>query len=162
LIALVNVANLLLARATARQKEIGIRVALGASRARIIRQLVTESLILAAAGGFFGVILAAWAQTAFVSLGSMMRIPIPYQPTLAARVRLCSLGISMVSGGLFGLAPALHAEGGSLNDSLRDSTRTSSSAAGLSARRVLVVTEFSLALVLLVGSVLLVRSFVRL
>jgi putative ABC transport system permease protein len=162
LIALVNVGNLLLARATARQKEIGIRVALGASRARIIRQLVTESLLLAGAGGFFGVLLAAWAQTAFVSLGSMMRIPMAYQATLDARVLLFTLGISVVSGVLFGLAPALHAEGGSLNDSLRDSTRTSSSAVGLNARRVLVAIEFSLALVLLVGSVLLIRSFVRL
>jgi putative ABC transport system permease protein len=162
LIALVNVANLLLARATARQKEIGIRVALGASRARIIRQLVTESLMLAGAGGFFGVLLAAWAERSFVSLGSLMRIPMAYQATLDARVLLFTLGISVVSGVLFGLAPALHAEGGSLNDSLRDSTRTSSSATGLSARRVLVATEFSLALVLLIGSVLLVRSFVRL
>ena len=162
LIAVVNVGNLLLARATARQREIGIRVALGASRARIIRQLVTESLILAGAGGFSGVLLAAWAQTAFVSLGSMMRIPMAYQATLDARVLFFTLGISVVSGVLFGLAPALHAEGGSLNDSLRNTTRTSSSAAGQSARRVLVATEFSLAFVLLVGSVLLVRSFVRL
>jgi putative ABC transport system permease protein len=162
LIALVNVGNLLLARATARQKEIGIRVALGASRTRIIRQLVTESLLLAGAGGFFGVLLAAWAQTAFVSLGSMMRIPMAYQATLDSRVLLFTLGISVASGVLFGLAPALHGEGGALNDSLRDSSRTSSSAAGLSARRMLVATEFSLALVLLVGSVLLIRSFVRL
>ncbi len=162
LIALVNVGNLLLARATARQKEIGIRVALGASRARIVRQLVVESLLLAGAGGFFGILLAAWAQTAFVSLGSMMRIPMAYQAAIDARVLLFTFGISVVSGVLFGLAPALHAQGGSLNDSLRDSTRTSSSAAGLSARRVLVATEFSLALVLLVGSVLLIRSFMHL
>lgn len=162
LIALVNVGNLLLARATARQKEIGIRVALGASRARILRQLVTESLLLAGAGAFLGVLLAAWAQTMFASLGSMMRIPMAYQATLDARVLLFTLGISVVSGVLFGLAPALHAEGGSLNDSLREATRASSSAAGLSARRVLVALEFSLALVLLVGSVLLIRSFVRL
>jgi putative ABC transport system permease protein len=162
LIALVNVANLLLARATARQKEICIRIALGASRSHVIRQLVTESLILAGAGGFFGVLLAAWAQTAFVSLGSMMRIPMAYQATLDARVLFFTVGISVVSGVLFGLAPALHAKGESLNDSLRDSARAGSSAAGLSARRVLVATEFSLAFVLLVGSVLLVRSFVRL
>jgi putative ABC transport system permease protein len=160
LIALVNVGNLLLARATARQNEIGIRIALGDSRARIIRQLVTESLSLAGAGGCFGVLLAAWAQTAFVSLGSMMHIPMAYQATLDARVLFFTLGISVVSGVLFGLTPAL--QGGSLNDSLRDSTRTNSSVAGLSARRVLVATEFSLALVLLVGSVLLVRSFLRL
>jgi putative ABC transport system permease protein len=162
LIALVNVGNLLLARATARQKEIGIRIALGASRARIIRQLLTESLILAGVGGFFGVLLAAWAQMAFVSLGDMIRIPMAYQATLDARVLFFTLGISVVSGVLFGLTPALHAQGGSLSDSLRDSTRTNSSAAGMSARRVLVATEFSLALVLLVGSVLLVRSFLRL
>ena len=162
LIALVNVANLLLARATARQKEIGIRVALGASRARITRQLVTESLLLAGAGGFLGILLAVWAQTTFVSLGSMMRIPMAYQATLDARVLLFTIGISVISGVLFGMAPAFHAGDGALNDSLRDSTRTSSSASGLSARRVLVATEFSLALVLLVGSVLLIRSFVRL
>jgi len=162
LIALVNVGNLLLARASARQKEIGIRVALGASRARIIRQLVTESLLLAGTGGFFGVLLAAWAQTAFVTLGSIMHIPMAYQAALDARVLLFTIGISVASGVLFGLAPALHAESGSLNDSLRDSTRTNSSATGLSARRVLVAAEFSLALVLLVGSVLLIRSFVRL
>jgi putative ABC transport system permease protein len=162
LIALVNVANLLLARATARQKEIGIRVALGASRARIMRQLVTESLILAGTGGIFGVLLAAWAQTAFASLGSMMRIPMAYQAKTDMRVLLFTLGISVVSGVLFGLAPALHAEGGSLHDVLRDATRATASSAGLGARRVLVATEFSLALVLVAGAALLVRSFVRL
>ena len=162
LIALVNVANLLLARATARQKEIGVRVALGASHARIIRQLVTESLILAGAGGVFGVLLAAWALTAFVSLGSTMRVPMAYQAAMDTRVLLFTLTISVISGVLFGLAPALHAEGSSLHDVLRDATRATASAAGLGARRVLVAIEFSLALVLVAGAALLVRSFVRL
>lgn len=162
LIALVNVANLLLARATARQKEIGIRVALGASRARIIRQLVTESLILVGAGAFCGVLLAAWAQTAFRSLGSMMRIPMAYQAAIDTRVLLFTVAISAISAAFFGLAPALHSGGGSLHDILRDATRATASAAGLTARRVLVATEFSLALVLVAGAALLVRSFVRL
>ena len=162
LIALVNVANLLLARATARQKEIGIRVALGASRARILRQLVTESLILAGAGGAAGVLLAALAQKTFAPLGSMMRIPMAYQATIDTRVLLFTLGVSVLSGVLFGLTPALHASSGSLHDILRDATRATASAAGLTARRILVATEFSLALVLVTSAALLVRSFVRL
>ena len=162
LLALVNVANLLLTRATAREKEIGVRIALGASRKRIIRQLITESLILACGGGVLGVALAVWAQHALAALGNTMRIPMSYQAAVDMRVLLFTLAISVISGVVFGLAPALHAERTSPLDTLRDGTRGSAGARGLRTRRVLVAVEFALALVLVAGAALLVRSFVRL
>jgi putative ABC transport system permease protein len=162
LIALVNVANLLLVRATARQKEIGIRVALGASRARIIGQLVTESLLLAATGGIIGVLLTVWAQRAFVSLNSTIRIPLAYQAEIDSRVLLFTLGISVLSGVIFGLAPALHGAADSLHNVIRDAARSTASGVGLGMRRILIAVEFSLALVLVAGAALLIRSFVQL
>jgi putative ABC transport system permease protein len=161
LIGIVNVANLLLARATAREKEIGIRLALGATRARIVRQLMTESVLLASIGGGLGVLLAVWAQHAFLRLTSV-RIPLSYQVGLDRRVLLFTLAVSVLSGVLFGLAPAFHGRGGALHEALKDAARTTSSAAGQTTRRGLVASEFALALVLMAGAALMIRSFVRL
>lgn len=162
LIAIANVANLLLARATAREKEIGIRLALGATRARIIRQLVTESVLLATIGGGLGVLLAVWAQQAFLAFQNVVRINLAYNIGVDSRVLLFTLVVSIVAGVLFGLAPALHGGRGPLHDILKDSVRTTASGHGNLLRRVLVAGEFALALVLVAGAALLIRSFVRL
>jgi putative ABC transport system permease protein len=161
LIAIANVANLLLARATARQQEIAVRLALGATRARILSQLVMESLLLSAIGAVFGVLLTFWAQRAFTSINSVVRIPMAYQVEIDGRVLLFTLVVSVLCAIVFGLAPALQG-GGSLAGVLKDAARSSSGGARQTLRRVLVAAEFAIALVLLVGATLLIRSFVHL
>ncbi len=161
LIAIANVANLLLARATARQKEIAVRLALGATRGRILSQLVMESLLLSAIGAVFGVLLTFWAQRAFISINSVVKIPMAYQVEIDGRVLLFTLLVSVICGIVFGLAPALQSSG-SLAGVLKDAARASSGAAGHTLRRVLVAAEFAIALVLVVGAALLIRSFVHL
>ena len=154
----VNVANLLLARATARQREMSVRAALGAGRGRIVRQLLTESLVLAAIGSALGVALTAVAVPVLRDVGATA---IPRLDELSVDWRVVAFGIvaSVATGILFGIAPALQASRADLNDVLRSGGRV---AAAGRLRSILIVTSVALALVLLVGAGLVGRSFERL
>ncbi|HEX3525779.1 MAG TPA: ABC transporter permease [Thermoanaerobaculia bacterium] len=161
LIACVNVANLLLVRASAREGEVAVRTALGAGRGRIVRQLLTESLVLALAGGAAGVGLAFWITKGLVALAP------PQTPRLGeiglhAPVLLFALAITLLTGVLFGLAPALQASRPDLVTALKEGARGSRGRAATRARNVLVIAEVALAVVLLAGAGLLLRSFARL
>jgi putative ABC transport system permease protein len=156
------VANLLLARSTARQKEIAIRAALGARRFRIMQQLLTESVILGLSGGALGLFFAFWGIDVLTSL-SPGRIPRIKEITVDSRVLLFTLGVSLITGIVFGLLPALHASNPNLSETLKEGGR--SSAQGTSGGRLrsfLAATEVALALVLLIGAGLMARSFLRL
>jgi len=159
LIACVNIANLLLARATVRQRELSIRAALGASRLRIIRQLLTEGVLIAMVGGAFGLLLGYWGTDALLSMVPM-KMPSFVTVSVDSRVLLFTLGISVFSGLLFGIIPALHVSGPALNESLKEGGRTGAPGRHTS-RRVLVVSEIALAMVLLVGAGLMIKSFVK-
>src|SRR5262245_7147015 len=162
LIASVNVANLLLERAIVRQKEISIRLALGASRWRIVRQMLTESLVLAGLGGSVGIVFAWWGKDLLVSLSpeGIARIGDAH---LNARVLGFTMLISLLTGALFGSAPALAASRLNLNESLKEGGRSATSGARVSSTRsMLVILEVALALILVVGGGLLVQSLVRL
>ena len=161
LIACANVANLLLARGAARQKEVAIRTAMGASRARIIRQMLTESLLLSAIGGIAGVLLSIWLTDALISMlpEGTPRID---QLHIDYRVLAFALGLSALTGIVFGLAPALQASKLDVSSSLKEGGRTDEGHRRTSARSLLLVGEVALSLMLLVGAGLLIRSFVRL
>lgn len=161
LIASANVANLLLARATVRAKEIALRSALGASRGRIIRQLLTESVLLSAIGGALGLMFAAWGTDLLITI-------VPQNIPRASEIRLDPLvlgftfAIAVATGVLFGLAPALHASRLDLRESLNESGRTIGTGARHKLRSGLVIGEVALALILLTGAGLLLQSFNRL
>jgi putative ABC transport system permease protein len=162
LIACANLANLLLARATARHREISIRAALGAGRGRLVRQLLTESVVLAICGGVAGIILARWGLDGLLALAptSLPRIS---EIHLDSGVLLFSLALSVVTGIAFGIAPALLAARTDMNEALKQGTRGSTEG-GIRGRlrSALVVVEVVFALVLLGGAGLLARSFIQL
>lgn len=166
LIACANVANLLIARAGVRQREVAIRAALGATWQRMVRQLLTESILLGLLGGIAGLVIAAAALVAIraINPGNIPRIA---EITIDARVLVFAATVSILTGIIFGLAPAIRAIRVDLNTSLKSGGRTSGTSVGLNLshdklRGLMVTAEIALSLVLLVGAGLLVRSFARL
>ncbi|MDX6304940.1 MAG: hypothetical protein QOI77_1909, partial [Blastocatellia bacterium] len=161
LIACANVANLMLARATTRRREIALRLALGASRWRIVRHLITESLVLALAGGASGVLLATWAVKLLsrLNVGELSRLD---EVSIDGRVLGFTFLVTVVVGILSGLSPALQNSRLGLNEALKQGDRVSFAGSGSRLRRSIVVAEVALAFMLLVGAGLTLRSFSRL
>ncbi len=162
LVACANVANLLLARASGRQKEITIRSAIGAGRGRLIRQLLTESLLLSIVGGTLGLFIAIWGTSMIERIGSRIN-PVFNGFHIDLRVLAFTFGLTLLTGLLFGVAPALQMSRPNLVESLKDVGRgVGGSAKGNRLRSALVVTEVAMTLVLLVAAGLLVRTIIRL
>ena len=163
LIACANVANLLLSRAAGRQKEIGLRLALGASRWRLIRQLLTESLLLAVLGGLFGIFFAVWIKDGLIAVSLWGGRGMPsLEPRLDWRVLGFTFALSLLTGLVFGLAPAWRTTRVDLTPSLKESGRSSSAVHRSLLSRGLVVVQVALSLVLLVGAGLFVRTLLNL
>ena len=161
LIACANVANLLLARSAARQKEIAIRAAMGASRTRVLRQMLTESILLSAIGGIAGLVLSIWLTDVLMSMlpegaPRLEHIGIDY------RVLTFALGVSALTGILFGIVPALQASKLDVTSALKEGGRSGEGHRRTSARSLLLIGEVALSLMLLVGAGLLIKSFLRL
>ncbi|MGB7025503.1 MAG: ABC transporter permease [Candidatus Acidiferrales bacterium] len=156
LIACVNVANLLLARSSARAREFAIRVALGASQARVIRQLLAESVLLAFAGGALGLLLASWGTSAALSV-LPSTLPRANDVRIDPRVLLFTLIVSLLAGILFGLAPALKTSRPDLHEALKEGGR-GASGARYRTQGIFVIVEMALAVVLLVGAGLTIRT----
>jgi len=158
LIACANVANLLIARATARQKEIAVRLALGAGRNRIISQLLMESLLLALAGGIAGLALAVWIDRTLVSFLPARTSEFAISTTPDWRVLAFNLGISLLTGVIFGLVPALQSTRPNLAPTLKDEVGSITGGASVGIRKALVAAQVSLSLLLLIGAGLFIRS----
>jgi predicted permease len=161
LIACANVANLLLARSAARKKEIAVRAAMGASRTRVLRQMLTESILLSAIGGIAGLVLSIWLTDVLMSMlpegaPRLGRIGIDY------RVLTFAFGISALTGVLFGIVPALQASKLDVTSALKEGGRSGEAVRRTSARSLLLIGEVALSLMLLVGAGLLIKSFLRL
>jgi putative ABC transport system permease protein len=161
LIACANVANLLLARGAARQKEFAVRAAMGASRGRVVRQMLTESILLSAIGGVAGLLLSIWLTDVLLSIvpegaPRMDQVGIDY------RVLSFAFGMSALTGILFGLVPALQASKLDVSTSLKEGGRTGEGHRRTSARNLLLIGEVALSLMLLVGAGLMIKSFLRL
>ncbi|HJQ70760.1 MAG TPA: ABC transporter permease [Blastocatellia bacterium] len=162
LIACANVANLLLARAVAREKEIAIRTALGAGRGRLVRQLLTESVVLSTVSGAIGLLLTYLGLRALVAIAPD-NVPRLNEMSIDARVLVFTIGVSMITGIIFGLVPAFQSSKPDLNETLKEGGRGSTGGArGRRVRSVLVVAEVAFALVLLTGAGLMIRSFLLL
>jgi predicted permease len=157
LIACANIANLLLARATARQKEMAVRVAVGASRGRLLRQMLTESVVLASAGGVLGALFGWWASDALMRLVSGTSTP-ALQPGLNLRMLFFTGLVSLTTGLLFGLAPALRATRTDLQYALKEATGTAGGRQKLRLGRLLVVAQIAMTLLLVVSAGAFVRS----
>jgi putative ABC transport system permease protein len=162
LIACANVANLLLVRSASRQKEIAIRSALGARRSRIVRQMLTESLLLSSMGGALGVLVAMWCVELLVSFGGQ-DIPRSAEIKVDWVVMAFTLGVACLTGILFGIVPALQVSNPNLNETLKEGGRGGSEGArGNRTRSLLIIAESALAVVLLIGAGLLIKSFINL
>jgi predicted permease len=165
LIACANVANLLLARAASREKEIAVRVSLGAGRARLFRQLLAESVLLAGIGGILGLVVAEWMDAVLLGLVSQQGRAVVLNIHLDATILMFTLGVSLLTGILFGLAPALRAARVDLNSILKSNSRGVIGAAvksHFSMGKILIVAQVALSLLLLIVAGLFVRSFQKL
>jgi predicted permease len=162
LISCANVANLLLVRAASRQKEIAVRLAMGASRWRLIRQLLTESVLLSTLGGAVGIVIALWIKDSLISVGEWAGYENSLNPRLDLRVLAFTFGLSLFTGIIFGIVPALRGTRIDLTPALKDTGRGSSATTRSLLSRALVVTQVSLSLLLLIGAGLMVRTLINL